>query len=83
MKKLFTSIVVLTSFFACQQAFAQITVGGGLVFGSEISQLGIDIRGGYQIDENWVAAPNINFFFADKESMPAFPPFSSETEIRR
>lgn len=83
MKKLFTSIVILTSFFACQQAFAQITARGGLVFGSEISQLGIDIRGGYQIDENWVAAPNINFFFANKETVSAFPPLSSETEIFR
>lgn len=80
MKKLFALTLLLTSFITVQDTFAQIKAGGGLVFGSEISQLGIDIRGEYHIDENWVIVPNINFFFTDKETQTVFvPPFGTAT----
>ena len=83
MKKLFALTLLLASFITVQDTFAQIKAGGGLVFGSEISQLGIDIRGEYHLDENWVIVPNINFFFADKETIPAIPPLIPETEIKQ
>ena len=69
MKKLFALTLLLASFITVQDTFAQIKAGGGLVFGSEISQLGIDVRGEYYIDENWVVVPNFNFFFSDKETI--------------
>ena len=81
MKKLFALTLLLASLFAAQDTFAQIKAGGGLVFGSEISQLGIDVRGEYHIDENWVVVPNVNFFFSDKETISVFEVKTTLTTI--
>jgi len=47
-------------------AAAQIQLGGGLTFGTGVSKLGLNLRGTYEINENFLAAPGVNFFFKDK-----------------
>lgn len=56
--------VIFLSF--SNMASAQVQLGGGLVFGTGISKLGINLRGTYEINEKFLAAPGVNFFFKDK-----------------
>ena len=53
-------------FFCLPNANAQIQLGGGLTFGTGISKLGLNLRGTYEINEKFLAAPGVNFFFKDK-----------------
>jgi opacity protein-like surface antigen len=41
---------------------AQISVGGGLVYGTDIDNIGITVNGLYEIDDNWGAAPSFTYF---------------------
>jgi len=34
-------------------AFAQVSAGGGLAYGTDLNDLGIQVHGGYQINEEW------------------------------
>ena len=56
----------LGSFLFSSTASAQIQLGGGLTFGTGISKLGLNLRGTYEINEKFLAAPGVNFFFKDK-----------------
>lgn len=50
-------------------AIAQINVGGGLSFGTQVETLGIFGRGEYQVNETWRGAATFNYFFWD-ENIP-------------
>ncbi|MEM1135323.1 MAG: outer membrane beta-barrel protein [Bacteroidota bacterium] len=69
--KLFLSII--SFLFISQMAFAQgqgsITAGSGLLFGSEIEQLGIGLNGQYFINDNIAGQVGLNFFFPQKEEI--------------
>ena len=58
--------LLFSVFFALPNANAQIQLGGGLIFGTGISKLGLNLRGTYEINEKILAAPGVNFFFKDK-----------------
>jgi len=45
-------------------AYAQFSVGGGLVYGTEIENIGLNIRAGYQVTEAINANAGFSFFFA-------------------
>ncbi|MEN7550826.1 outer membrane beta-barrel protein [Rapidithrix thailandica] len=69
MKKLITTFV-LGSLFAISTAFAQqgvINVGGGLVYGSEIENLGLGVNGQYFFTDNIAGQAEINFFFPKEQ----------------
>jgi len=67
MKNYLSTFLVFVSLFIFSfQVKAQIQLGGGLSFGAGISKLGINLRGLYDMDEKFVAAPGVNFFFKDK-----------------
>ncbi|MEM7161655.1 MAG: outer membrane beta-barrel protein [Bacteroidota bacterium] len=51
---------------------AQLQVGGGLSFGTEIGKPGIVIKGNYLIKENIDGSVSLNFFFPDKEGAEGF-----------
>ncbi|MEO1653534.1 MAG: hypothetical protein AAFU64_08320, partial [Bacteroidota bacterium] len=57
-------------FFLCITPMAQaqvgIEVGGGLIYGTEVEQLGINARGGFRFG-NWRVAPGINYFFPQND----------------
>ncbi|MEM1121230.1 MAG: outer membrane beta-barrel protein [Bacteroidota bacterium] len=65
-KKLLSYILILPFLLLTITTKAQIQLGAGLTFGTGISKLGINARGTYEIDEKFVAAPGVNFFFKDK-----------------
>lgn len=71
MKKLIKSSLILAiSIFAFNAAHAQseneISVGVGLMYGSEIEKLGIRVDGVYPINEQFRAVADLGFFFPDK-----------------
>jgi len=48
---------------------AQIELGGGLAFGTEIENLGIQARGRISLDENFKIVPNLTYFFTDDNEL--------------
>lgn len=62
MKNLLRSVVIAVVLFAAGQANAQISAGAGVVFGSDINNIGFSINGKYVINETWAAAPAFTFF---------------------
>lgn len=46
-------------------AFSQTEIGGGLVFGSDIEELGITLDGNFYISDQFSISPNLTFFFAE------------------
>ncbi len=54
--------------FFLPNANAQIQLGGGLTFanGDNLSKLGFNFRGTYEINEKLIAAPGFSIFFQDK-----------------
>ncbi len=46
---------------------AQVALGGGLVYGSEVESLGIDLRATFDLDENWRIAPYFDYYFVDDD----------------
>ncbi len=68
MKNVFRSVLFLFCFFAITQANAQISVGAGLVYGTEIDNIGISVNGKYAFNEQWSAAPSFTYFL-EKDMM--------------
>lgn len=67
MKNILLYSFIVTSFLFCSTVVqAQIQLGGGLTYGTAISKLGLQIKGTYEINEKFIAAPGANFFFKDK-----------------
>uniref|UniRef100_UPI0032164896 outer membrane beta-barrel protein n=1 Tax=uncultured Draconibacterium sp. TaxID=1573823 RepID=UPI0032164896 len=62
MKTLLKSLLALILFFVVAQSQAQISVGGGLWYGSDISSIGISVNGKYAFNEKWSAAPAFTYF---------------------
>lgn len=48
------------------QAQVGIEVGAGLIYGTEVEQVGLNARGGFRFG-NWRVAPGINFFFPQND----------------
>src|SRR6478736_6900208 len=67
MKKLILlSVVVL-----CSISFVkaqQITLGGGLAYGTDIEKAGITLNGQYFFSEKFAAAPSLIFYFPEKNT---------------
>lgn len=84
MKRLLRSCCLfLGIFFVTTTATAQIQLGGGLTFGTGISKLGLNLRGTYEINEKFLAAPGVNFFFKDKIlSDVSASYFSADLDVR-
>lgn len=62
MKNLFKVAICLLVLFSFSEAKAQISIGGGLWYGTEINNLGISINGKYDFNEKWSAAPTFTYF---------------------
>lgn len=61
--------LLLTSLFAILTtgAFAQVGIGAGLSFGTDVSEVGIFARGSYQFAEQWRGAATFNYYLAGNE----------------
>ncbi|MCF6331714.1 MAG: hypothetical protein L3J11_00405 [Draconibacterium sp.] len=62
MKNLFKTLFVAILFFAVTEASAQMSAGGGVVYGTNISNVGFSVNGKYEINEKWSAAPAFTYF---------------------
>jgi opacity protein-like surface antigen len=66
MKKITTSIfLVLFSVLAVQSAQAQFKAGVGLMYGSEVEQLGIRVDGVYTINEQFRGVADFGYYFPE------------------
>jgi outer membrane immunogenic protein len=64
MKVILRLLIVVFSIFAAEGLRAQdLRLGGGLVYGSEIDRMGIDLRGDYQLQSNLILVPDFQLFF--------------------
>lgn len=62
MKNLLKVAICLVVLFSFSEAKAQISVGGGLWYGTDINNIGISANGKYAIDENWAAQASFTYF---------------------
>ncbi|MCS7176384.1 MAG: hypothetical protein NZ960_01975 [Candidatus Kapabacteria bacterium] len=63
--KLVFSLAVVTFIVWANVAFAQIHLGVGLCFGSDIEKPGIDLRGYYGLSPTLRLTPNFHYFFTE------------------
>ncbi len=70
---LLSIFTLLVFFFFSTTTFAQIQLGAGLTFasGDNLSELGLNLRGTYEVNEKFLIAPGVNFFLKDKSDRDA------------
>ncbi len=69
MKKIIVTLIIV---WISLPVFAQLKSGGGLLYGTEISQPGFYLKGIYSLSENIDGALGINIFFPNKEGEGGF-----------
>ena len=64
MKNLFKAFIVLAVVlsFSITESKAQMSVGGGVVYGTSINTIGFSINGKYEFTEDWSADPAFTYF---------------------
>lgn len=62
MKKLFKAFIAVVFFCTIVEASAQISAGVGLVYGTDINNIGFSVNGKYEFNETWAAAPSFTYF---------------------
>ena len=62
MKLYFRIVICFVILFSFSEAKAQISAGGGIVYGTDINNIGISLNGNYEINEKWSAAPSFTYF---------------------
>ena len=55
-------IILILILFSSISLRAQISVGGGLVYGTEIDNIGISINALYEVNENLGSSTNLHLF---------------------
>ncbi len=64
MKLKFTLILALGLFFSVS-GYSQLSLGGGLAYGTEVDQLGLFVRGGFNLTEKFRVNLTPIFYFSD------------------
>jgi outer membrane immunogenic protein len=67
MKKIMLAAVAAFVLISVQNSHAQIGLGAGLAYGTEIESIGLQLGGTYLINENFRAAADIIYFFPKTE----------------
>ena len=62
MKSLFKTCIAIVLFCTITEANAQMSVGAGMVYGTEINNIGFSLNGKYEFNELWAAAPSFTYF---------------------
>ena len=62
MKNVFKTLIAIVLFFTVAEASAQMSAGAGIVYGTNISNVGFSVNGKYEINEQWSAAPSFTYF---------------------
>ncbi|SMO80358.1 hypothetical protein SAMN06265379_10836 [Saccharicrinis carchari] len=63
MKSLFKTFIAIVLFCTITEASAQISVGPGIVYGTDINNIGLSVNGKYELNSQWAAAPSFTYFF--------------------
>lgn len=58
-------VTVLFIFGSVQQGQAQIQLGGGLAFGTDVEEIGLQVNGTYSVTPEIRIAPDFTYYFAD------------------
>ncbi len=61
--KIAFAIIIFIAFTPNQAKAQQMAAGGGLVYASSVSSIGISLNGEYQFTDEWSAAPSFTYFF--------------------
>lgn len=69
MKQTFIYLLCLLFLFFAQRATAQFSAGAGLAYGAELEDLGIQVKGLYQINDDWRGAADLIFYFDGEEDI--------------
>lgn len=62
MKNLFKAFIAIVLFFSVAEASAQISAGVGIVYGTDINNIGFSANGKYEFNESWAVAPAFTYF---------------------
>lgn len=62
MKNLFKTLIAIVLFFTVAETSAQMSAGAGIVYGTDINNVGFSVNGKYEINEDWSAAPSFTYF---------------------
>lgn len=62
MKNLLKVAICIVALFSFSSVKAQISVGPGIVYGTDINNIGFSINGKYEFNEKWAAAPSFTYF---------------------
>lgn len=62
MKSLLKATIAIVLFFSITEASAQISAGAGIVYGTDINNIGFSLSGKYVFNETWAAAPAFTYF---------------------
>lgn len=62
MKSLFKTFIAIVLFCTITEASAQISAGAGIVYGTDINNIGFSLNGKYEFNESWAAAPSFTYF---------------------
>lgn len=63
-------VIVILSMFSPAYIFAQdISLGGGLAYGSKINNIGLNFRGDVKFNKQWSITPHFNYFFKKKKEV--------------
>ena len=62
MRNLFKVLFAAILFISVAEAKAQISVGPGVVYGTDINSIGFSINGKYEFNESWAVAPSFTYF---------------------
>ncbi len=70
MYKYFTLLVTAMLFVCLSTPLqAQLSVGGGLAFGTDVEEIAIQVRGLYGIDEDWRGEADFTFYLDGEENI--------------
>lgn len=61
-------IVSLMLIFRPQHSCAQVSLGGGLAFATDLNKAGVQLQGTYSINDEWGVKGGLNFYLPDKYS---------------
>lgn len=62
MKKILTAVICLLVVLSFSEAKAQMSAGAGIVYGTNINNVGFSVNGKYEFSEKWSAAPAFTYF---------------------
>ena len=62
MKNLFRTIFAIVAFCIITESSAQISVGPGIAYGTDIDNIGFSLNGKYEFNNQWAAAPSFTYF---------------------